>query len=66
MNDFIPVNEPIFTGNERKYTQECIDSGWISSAGPFVKEFEDMTHMRVVLLYEIAELIRFLLDEAQN
>ena len=36
----IPVNEPIFFGNEKKYLNECIDSGWISSDGPFVSLFE--------------------------
>ncbi len=38
--DFIPVNEPLLSGNEKKYLCECIDTGWISSEGPFVKEFE--------------------------
>ena len=37
---FIPVNEPLLNGNEKKYLCECIDSGWISSEGPFVKQFE--------------------------
>ncbi len=37
---FIPVNEPLLIGNEKKYLAECIDSGWISSEGPFVKRFE--------------------------
>ena len=41
MSDFIPVNVPLHNGNERKYLNECIDSGWISSEGPFVKKFED-------------------------
>ncbi len=41
MKDFIPVNSPIFTGNERKYLNECIDSGWVGSDGPFIKRFED-------------------------
>jgi len=36
----IPVNEPLLNGNEKKYLSECIDSGWISSEGPFVKQFE--------------------------
>ena len=36
----IPVNQPLFFGNEKKYLNECIDSGWISSEGPFVKIFE--------------------------
>lgn len=41
MNDFIPVNEPLFNGNEKKYLNECIDTGWISSEGPFVKQLEN-------------------------
>jgi perosamine synthetase len=27
-------------GNEKRYLNECIDSGWISSEGPFVEKFE--------------------------
>lgn len=40
MDGFIPVNEPLLNGNEKKYLCECIDSGWISSEGPFVTQFE--------------------------
>ncbi|MDH4199248.1 MAG: DegT/DnrJ/EryC1/StrS family aminotransferase [Spirochaetia bacterium] len=40
MNKFIPVNEPLLNGNEKKYLNECIDTGWISSEGPFIKKFE--------------------------
>jgi len=40
LSDFIPVNEPLLDGNEKKYLTECIDTGWISSEGPFVKRFE--------------------------
>ena len=40
MRDFIPVNTPLVDGNERKYLQKCIETGWISSEGPFIKEFE--------------------------
>lgn len=36
----IPVNTPLFTGKEKKYLQKCIESGWVSSEGPFVKKFE--------------------------
>ncbi|NND81333.1 MAG: DegT/DnrJ/EryC1/StrS family aminotransferase [Gammaproteobacteria bacterium] len=41
MNDFIPVNEPLFEGNEKQYLIECIETGWVSSEGPFVKQFEE-------------------------
>jgi perosamine synthetase len=37
---FIPVNEPLLEGNELKYATEAIQTGWISSEGPFVKDFE--------------------------
>ena len=37
---FIPVNEPCFAGNESAYLKDCIDTGWISSEGRFVNQFE--------------------------
>jgi perosamine synthetase len=37
----IPVNEPLLNGNEAKYLAECIETGWISSEGPFVRKLED-------------------------
>lgn len=39
--DYIPVNEPLLDGNEKKYLIECIDTGWISSEGPFVNKLEE-------------------------
>lgn len=38
----IPLSEPQFAGNEWTYLKECLDSGWVSSAGPFVDRFERM------------------------
>jgi len=35
------VNEPLLDGAEKRYLAECIDSGWISSEGPFVRRFEE-------------------------
>lgn len=43
----ILVNEPLLNGNEKKYLNECIDTGWISSEGPFVKQFEEKFAARV-------------------
>ena len=37
----IPVNEPLLTGNEAKYLVECVETGWISSEGPFVRKLEE-------------------------
>lgn len=53
-NSFVPVNEPLLDGNEKKYLNECIDSGWISSEGPFVAEFENRFAARVGRKHGIA------------
>jgi perosamine synthetase len=50
----IPVNEPLLNGNEKKYLLECISSGWISSEGPFIKEFEQRFASRVGRKHGIA------------
>jgi perosamine synthetase len=39
---FIPLHEPRFFGNEKKYLSECIDSTFVSSVGKFVDQFESM------------------------
>lgn len=38
---FIPLQVPVFMGNEKKYLEECIDSTFVSSVGRFVDNFED-------------------------
>lgn len=40
VTDFIAVNEPLLNGNEEKYLVECIRTGWISSEGAFITQFE--------------------------
>ena len=37
---FIPVNTPKIFGTEKYYVNKCLSSGWISSEGMFVNEFE--------------------------
>jgi perosamine synthetase len=39
--EFIPLHEPRFTGNEKAYLNECIDSTFVSSVGKFVNKFEE-------------------------
>jgi perosamine synthetase len=39
--EMIPVNTPLLSGNEKKYLLECIETGWISSEGPFIRKFEE-------------------------
>lgn len=36
----VPLSVPVFIGNEKKYINECIDSTFVSSVGPFVDRFE--------------------------
>jgi perosamine synthetase len=50
----IPVNEPLLDGNEKKYLIECIETGWISSEGPFVRQFEEQFAARIGRKYGIA------------
>ncbi len=37
----IPVNEPVLGEREAEYVAECIRTGWVSSAGRFIEEFEE-------------------------
>lgn len=37
---FIPLHEPRFIGNEKKYLNDCIDSTFVSSVGAYVDKFE--------------------------
>ena len=39
-NKFIPVNVPKIFKQEKIYLKKCIDTGWISSEGEYVKRFE--------------------------
>lgn len=40
--NFIPLHEPRFVGNEKKYVLDTIDSTFVSSVGAYVDRFEDM------------------------
>ncbi len=37
----LSLHEPVFAGNEWAYAKECLDTGWVSSAGAFVERFEE-------------------------
>lgn len=50
----IPVNTPLLDGNEKAYLAECIDSGWISSEGPFVQRLEAGVAARVGRAHGVA------------
>jgi len=51
---YIPVNEPDLSGNEKNYLLKCIETGWISSEGPFVREFEEKFSAQVGRKYGVA------------
>jgi perosamine synthetase len=36
----IPIYEPLLSGNEKKYLNNCIDTNWISSQGSYILDFE--------------------------
>lgn len=40
-NKFIPVNIPKIFNQEKVYVKKCLDTGWISSEGMYVKKFEE-------------------------
>ena len=40
MHPIIPLSEPVLDGNEAQYVQDCLKSGWVSTAGPWVNRFE--------------------------
>ena len=50
----IPVCEPVLDGNELRYVRECIESGWISSAGRFIDQFESCFAERIGVKHAIA------------
>lgn len=50
----VPLHEPAFTGNEWAYLKECLDTGWVSSAGAFVTRFERETAARTGVKHAVA------------
>tara|TARA_Y100000589_G_C27114593_1_gene613673 strand:+ start:272 stop:1393 length:1122 start_codon:yes stop_codon:yes gene_type:complete len=54
MDKFIPVNEPLLGEREKQLLLECIETGWISSEGPFVERFENLLSTRVNRKYGIS------------
>jgi perosamine synthetase len=53
-DSFIPLHEPRFLGNEKKYVNECIDSTFVSSVGKFVDLFEEKFAAFVGAKYAVA------------
>ena len=52
--NYIPLHEPKFIGNEKKYLNECIDSTFVSSVGKFVDEAEEKIAKYTGVKYAVA------------
>ncbi len=52
--NFIPLHEPKFIGNEKKYLNDCIDSTFVSSVGKYVDLIEEQFAKKVGSKYAIA------------
>ncbi len=52
--EFLPLHEPRFFGNEKKYLNDCIDSTFVSSVGKYVDKFEEEFAKRVGSKYAVA------------
>jgi len=50
----IPLSIPNISGNELKYVKDCLDTGWISSAGEYVNKFEEAIQSYTGAKYAIA------------
>lgn len=40
MANFIPLSIPNFEGNEKKYVNEALDAGWVSTGGAYITKLE--------------------------
>ena len=62
----IKLHEPFLKGNEWKYIKNCLDEGWVSSAGKYVNLFETIiaehTNAKYAVFY--IELL-YALDDIQ-
>lgn len=52
--EFIPLSEPCLGGMEWEYVKECLDTGWVSSAGSYVDRFEKMAADYLGAKYAVA------------
>ncbi len=54
MDKFIPLSVPNIKGNELKYVTNAIETEWVSTAGPYISEFEDLLKEYVGASYAVA------------
>ncbi|MGE5396517.1 MAG: aminotransferase class I/II-fold pyridoxal phosphate-dependent enzyme, partial [Chitinophagales bacterium] len=50
----IALHEPCFSGNEWNYIRQCLDTGWVSSVGQYVKSFEEQLAEYIGVKYAVA------------
>ena len=50
----IPLSVPNINGNEWQYVKDCLDTGWISSAGAYVNKFEEAIQNYTGAKYAVA------------
>ncbi len=53
-DSYIPLSVPFIGDLEKSYVNECLDTGWVSSAGQFVKRFEEAVRNQVGRKYAVA------------
>jgi perosamine synthetase len=54
MSEFIALHEPEFLGNEQQYLNDCIETGWVSTAGKYVEQFEEAIRKITGAKYAVA------------
>ena len=52
--NFIPLHEPKFIGNEKAYLNDCVDSTYVSSVGAYVDRFERLITEYTGIKYAVA------------
>lgn len=52
--EIVPLHEPYFGGNEKKYVLDCIETNYVSSVGKYVDRFEEMIRDFTGAKYAIA------------
>jgi len=50
----IPLSEPVISGNEWRYIKDCLDTGWVSTAGAYVTRFEETIASYIGAKYAVA------------
>jgi len=49
-----PIYQPLLTGKEKEYVNDCLEEGWISSLGKYIEMFEDSVSNYVGTKYAIS------------